>query len=524
MAVLTMADVEKNYGGVRALVGASLEVERGEVHGLLGPNGSGKSTLNKVLAGTVSPDSASITIEGERVAIRGPRDAYGHGVAAVYQQLSLIPELSVADNLVLGLEPGRFGFLRRSDGEARAREAFALIAPGMGDGVGIHTRVGALGPGQQQLVEIAKAILREPRILVLDEATASLRSDQVGLLFTLVRSLTESGTSVVFVSHRLDEVMSLCTRATILRNGSTVATVDIASTNERELVRLMVGEAATQDIDAEDQDVTMPPPTEEIEGEPSVDPPAGRPSLQVEGLTSARLRGVDLEVRPGEVLGLGGLQGQGQSELLLALFGAARHEGTIRLAGTPVTNSSPRRAIANRFAFVPGDRGTDGLFMIRPIQENLSVVSLGRRLVAKVFISMRAERAAARTVVDQLRIKIGSLADPVTTLSGGNAQKVAIAKWLLNGPRVALLDDPTKGVDVGAKEEIYAIIRGLVADGVAVILNSSDDRELTDLCDRVLVMYEGRIVEELAGERITHDNLVASALRVTPADEGEATP
>lgn len=504
MARLEIDGVDKRYGGVQALKDASLAVSEGEVHGLLGPNGSGKSTLNKVASGAVRPDAARIRIDGVPVSIRGPLDAHRHRIVSVYQQLSLVPHLTVAENLVLGTEAARAGWLTPRAQRAEIGALLERFAPVLGGAVTPTTRVGSLHPGTRQLLEFGKAVLRRPRFLVLDEATASLHREQVDLLFQMVRELTADGVGVVFVSHRMEEVTELCQRATIIRNGRNVATVDVAETSERELVRLMVGDLAAA-------------PERRSSAVSSV----GVDRLEVTELAAATVRGVTFSVRPGEVVGLGGLQGQGQSELLLALFGAVPiTAGTVRVDGQQVHVRRPRSAITAGMALVPGDRGTQGLYSQRSIQENISTVTLPRRAKAGLVVSMAAERQAARSQVDALRIKVGSTTDPVSSLSGGNAQKVVIAKWLLSDPRVVLLDDPTKGVDVGAKAEIYAIIRSLTAQGVAVILNSSDDMELAELADRVLVMYEGQIVQELRGDAVTHDRLVAAALRVGDGEEG----
>lgn len=507
MPLLEMRDVRKHYGGVRALDGASLTLNAGEVHGLLGPNGSGKSTLNKVLAGTVAADGATMTLDGEPLTIHSPMDAHRHGITAVYQQLSLVPELTVGQNLMLGVEPTRLGFLRPRRIAARMAETLERFAPALGTRVDANTRVGDLPPGEQQVVEIAKAVMRRPKILILDEATASLHRDQVRLVFEIVRELCAGGVSVVFVSHRIDEVMDLCTRATILRAGVTVATAEIAETSEQELVQLMVG-----DVAATVKDATAASAASE-----------GSDLLTVENLSGGVLDDVSFRVRGGEVLGLGGLQGQGQSELLLTIFGALHaRSGAITVAGHTRRIAHPADAARAGIALVPGDRGTQGMFAQRPIQENVSIVSLARRLLAGFVISPARERAAATTMVDRLSIKIGGLGDPVSSLSGGNQQKVIIAKWLLNEPTIILLDDPTKGVDIGAKAEIYALIRELTARGAAVVFNSSDDRELAEVSDRVLVMYEGGIRGELTGADVTYDNLVASALLIGAGDQHTA--
>lgn len=508
MPFLEMKDVYKRFGGVRALQGASLEVSAGEVHGLLGPNGSGKSTLNKVLSGTVNPDQATISIDGSPVRITKPMDAHREHVASVYQQLSLVPDLSILDNLLLGTEISKMGFVDRAASRKYAKEALERFMPGMDKGITLSTEVSELSPGSQQLVEIAKAVARKPRILVLDEATASLRRDQVELVFSTVKSLVNQGVAVIFVSHRLEEVRQICTRATILRNGKTIATVDMADTSESALVRLMVGELADDEAEISQQ-LARIPLSDEVQ-------------LRTVDLRSAGLDGVEIEARKGEVVGLGGLQGQGQSELLHVLFGdQAKTSGEILIEGEAQSYGSPRAGIAAGIALVPGDRSSQGLFMQRPILENLNIVSLRNSTIAGWFVSLRKAKKAASAEVGRLHIKIGSLRDTVATLSGGNQQKVVVGKWLMNNPRIVLLDDPTKGVDVGAKVEIYDIIRGLTAGGITVVINSSDDQELVTLCDRVFVLYEGKVVKVLEGDEVTQDNLVASALLVGGADAVE---
>jgi ribose transport system ATP-binding protein len=503
VAYLEMRGVHKRYGGVVALTDAALTAERGEVHALLGANGSGKSTLNKVLTGVVAPDHAEIRLDGEPLRISRPQDALTHGIAAVYQELSLIPDLSVAANISLGWEPSRFGLVRPAAARARAEAVLARFAAAFPGRLPIDTPVGKLSPGEQQIVEICKAIAREPTVLVLDEATASLYSAQVEVLFEVVRELRDAGVLVVFTSHRMGEIFAVCDRATVLRNGQVAGVVDLAGTTEQQVVELMVGAQVG---------------AAEVAGETIASDTATRPLLlTVTDLVTDRLDGVSFEVHEGEVLGLGGLAGQGQSELLAALFGASRiRSGTVHLGDRALTLRRPRHAVRAGIAFVPGNRGKEGLFPVRPILENLTVPSMRTRTRPPGVLSRRRERSAAADAVEQLQIKIGALRDAVDTLSGGNQQKVVVGKWLLTEPRIVLLDDPTKGIDVGAKEELYELIARLTAEGVAVLFNSSDDEELLGLSHRVFVFFEGRIVTTLAGEERTRDRLVAASLQVAP--------
>lgn len=499
MAFLEMVGVRKRFGGVVALNGASLSCEAGEVHALLGANGSGKSTLNKVLTGVVRADEGEVRLRGARVSISGPTDMQKYNIAAVHQELSLVPQLSVADNIVLSREPvNALGFVRRKRLVEEARAVAARFEEALGRSFDMHETVDNLSPSDQQLVEIFKALSRNPDILILDEATASLHREEVQALFSVVRELKERGVLVIFVSHRLDEVFDICDRATVLRNGSTVGTISLQEATEAQIVNMMVGDveriARRQAMDVEEAPVV----------------------LDVQGLAAANVHDVSFELRAGEVLGLGGLQGQGQSDLLRALFGVTpASAGRIVIGGHEASLRRPKDAMRQGIAYIPGDRGRQGLFLRRPILENLTFASMSRRARPGGVLHPARERSVAREIAQELQIKIGDLTDPVNTLSGGNQQKVVVGKWLLNEPRILLMDDPTKGVDIGAKAEIYDLIDELTRRGVAVILNSSENMELLNVSDRILVLYEGRIVESLTGDQLTENHLVAASLRVT---------
>ena len=490
MTRLVASNVSKQYGAVRALTDGNIEIEGGRVTALLGANGSGKSTLGKIITGLVRPDSGELTLDGERVTIRSPKDARRLGITAVYQELSLVPHMSVAHNIWLGQEPMRRGGIDQKEMRERSGELLELFSASFSTRVTPTMRVSDLTPGERQIIEILKAMAWRPRILILDEATASLDGRQVERLFELVAQWREEGMGLAFVSHRMEEIARVADRAVVLRNGDTVGEVDVATTSEAQLVQMMTGGA------------TAPHTTRQRAA-------SGEKLLEVEGLSSGRVRDINLSVAPGELVGIGGLQGQGQASLLLALFGAEPYRGTIRIAGKRVNLSTPRRAMREGVAYVPGDRGAEGLLPVRSILENLQLPSWHR--YGLLLRQGKAQDDAMRAV-DELNIKIGDIEDPVRTLSGGNAQKVVIGKWLLRKPRVLLLNDPTKGIDVGAKAEFYALLERLRDAGTAILFNSSDDEELLALCQKVIVLQDGQLRAVLEGEALTHENLVAASM------------
>ncbi len=508
MPVLSATGIDKRFGGVVALHAADFACEPGEIHALLGENGAGKSTMIKVLCGVQQPDRGEIMLDGRTAHYRDPAGAVEAGIVPVFQELSLVPHLTVAQNLVLGREPrNRFGLLdqramRRNASELFARLGFHDIDPGV--------EVRHLPLADRQLVEIAKALSQDPRILILDEATSALNRREVEQVFTVIRQLRDQGTAVVFISHRMDEVRELCDRATIFRDGTHVGTVVIAETPPSEIVRMMVGR--------ELKDIYPPRPATAT---------SGRPVLEVEHLTwGTALRDVSLTVRAGEIVGLSGLEGQGQDDLLFALFGVyAGIRGDVRLDGEPLGRSGPATAMKAGLALVPADRKTQGLILPMTVRDNVVMATLPRHASAG-FISGREEQRATRRMCDRLSIKAGSIDTQVRFLSGGNQQKVVIARWLLTDATVYLLADPTRGIDVGAKLEIYELMRELTAIGKGILFYSTDLTEIVGLCDRALVMYEAQIVRELAGEELTDANLVEAAvgLSAEPAAIASGSP
>jgi ribose transport system ATP-binding protein len=482
--------MKKNYGAVKALTDGRLEIRSGEVVALLGANGSGKSTLGKIITGITRPDAGVMLLNGRPVRFASPLDARRQGVTAVYQELSLVPDLTVAENIWLGHEPMRLGGLDRRSMRRRSARLLELFDGVLSVPVTPDLPVRDLPPSERQIVEILKALSREPRVLILDEATASLDSRQVDRLFELVGEWRAAGMAIAFVSHRMEEIFRVADRAVVLRSGATVGERSIAQVREAELVELMTGGATPLRFAGHA-------------------PEAGSVMLSLRNLRSGRVAGVDLEVRQGELVGLGGLQGQGQADLLLAIFGAVPHQGRMLLHGRPVTFRGPRQAMRAGVAYVPGDRAAEGLLPIRPILENLQLPGWARYgLPLRI---REAERDAAK-VAASLNIRFDSLAEPVHNLSGGNAQKVVIGKWLLRSPQLLLLNDPTKGIDVSAKAEFYALLTRLQEQGSTILFYSSDDDELLGLCQRVLVLHDGLVTAELTGASLDRRHLLAAAM------------
>jgi ribose transport system ATP-binding protein len=490
--LLRIEGIRKTFPGVVALDSVDFDLRRGEVHVLLGENGAGKSTLIKMLSGAYRPDAGRILVDGTETRIHGAQDAERLGIATIYQEFNLVPDLSVAENIFLGRQPRRFGLLDRKRMNADAAQLLARV----GVDVDPRTQIRELGIARLQMVEIAKALSLDARVLIMDEPTAVLTTEEVDKLFGIVRKLREDGVGIVFITHHLEEIAALGDRVTVLRDGRSIDQVP-ASTPEDELVRLMVGRSIEQQYPRERAD-------------------AGAPLLKVRGLTRAgTFHDIDFEVRAGEVVGIAGLVGAGRTEVVRALFGADPYDsGTVEVQGRPLRRHDVNAAMDAGIGLVPEDRKGQGLVLDASVQENLGLVTLGRATRAG-FVDRAAQRRAADQISGQLKVRMAGLHQHVRTLSGGNQQKVVIGKWLLADTKVLILDEPTRGIDVGAKVEIYQLINELTASGHAVLMISSDLPEVLGMSDRVLVMSQGRIAGELAAQEATQDAVMALAVSAT---------
>ena len=471
---LVARDISKSFGGARALRGVSLDILPGEVHGLIGANGAGKSTLIKILAGLVNRDAGVIEIDGQPVSIETPTRATELGMSFIHQELSFVPGMTVLQNIMLGIpKETRFGMV---DWRRIAAEV-AAIAQRVGVTAPLSANVKGLSTAENWLVNIARALVRKARLIVMDEPTASLSESESERLFTIVRDLSASGVSVLYVSHRLNEIEKLCDRVTVFRDGQSTERLEKSELTRSRLVEAIIGGK---------------PPEEEAlkrshEGHKTV--------LRVDRLSRApKVDGVSLDLHEGEVLGIAGLVGAGRTELVRLIYGADRPDsGGMTLDGRPFAPASPSEAVKRGLGLVPEERRAQALLLTKSIAFNLSLANL------------------ASEVIEELAIKTESAASPVGRLSGGNQQKVVIGRWLKRMPRVLILDEPTRGVDIGARAEIHRMVRALAAKGMAVLVVSSEPEELPQICDRVLVMAEGRIVAEFSGAEVSRQTIVAAS-------------
>ena len=489
-SLLSLRGVSKSFGAVAALRDVQLDLAAGEVHALVGENGAGKSTLVKVLAGVHQPDAGTIQLDGEQLTIGSPAAARAAGIAVIYQEPTLFPDLSVAENIFMGRQPLRS--LRRIDKTAmriRTTELFARL--------GVHLDpdrpARGLSIADQQLVEIAKALSFEARILIMDEPTAALSGVEVERLFSVARSVRDAGAAVLFISHRFDEIFALSQRVTVMRDGHWVSTDATDALTVDALVRRMVGREVSSLFPKQDTTVR-------------------EPRLEVSGLARRGVfTDVTFTVHSGEIVALAGLVGAGRSEVTRAVFGIDRHDaGTVRVDGRTVPPGDPSAAIAAGVALVPEDRRQQGLVMELSVERN---ATLPRRWSLSRFglLFGDAEKRSATTWTERLRVKTARLDDPVLSLSGGNQQKVVLAKWLATEPRVLIVDEPTRGIDVGTKAEVHRLLSQLAADGVAVLMVSSELPEVLGMADRVLVMHEGRLVADIARAEADEESVMLAA-------------
>lgn len=470
--LLSLHGATKAFGAVAALTDGSIEILAGEIHALVGENGAGKSTLVKILAGVHQPDSGSFAVDGHEVSFRSPADSKATGISVIYQEPTLFPDLTVAENIFIGRQPrGRFGLIDR---QAMSRNARALFAT-LGVPINPDRISDGLSIADQQIIEIAKAISLDAKVLVMDEPTAALSGVEVERLFAVARSLRESGAGILFISHRFDEVFDLCDRVTVMRDGAFIATHHTAAITVDGLVREMVG----RDI------ASLYPKQDAVIGEPV---------LSVQNLSRAGVfSAINFTVRAGEIVALAGLVGAGRTEVARAVFGIDRYDtGTVTMNGTPLKKHSPQAAIDSGMGFVPEDRRKQGLVMDLSVARN-ATLTLRRQLARFGLIDSRRERSAAVEWTSRLQVKTGSQDLSVATLSGGNQQKVVIAKWLATNPKLLIVDEPTRGIDVGTKAEVHRLISELAGQGIAVLMISSELPEVLGMADTILVMHEGTI-------------------------------
>ncbi|MEU0220832.1 sugar ABC transporter ATP-binding protein [Streptomyces sp. NPDC006265] len=498
--LLSMSGITKSFPGVRALDGVDLDVQAGEVHCLLGQNGAGKSTLIKVLAGAHQPDTGTIRWRGEEVTLRSPIAAMRLGIATIYQELDLVEHLSVAENVHLGHEPTTAGFVVRGK-TAKASTASLLRRLGHAE-IEPARLVGELPAAQQQIVSMARALSHDVRLIVMDEPSAALDPDEVDNLFRIVGDLTAAGVAVVYISHRLEEIRRIGDRVTVLKDGRAVAGgLPAKSTPTREVVALMTGRNV-----------------EYVFPDRPVSPPRAEPVLNIQKLSrQGEFETLDLEVRPGEIVGLAGLVGSGRSEILETVYGARRPTtGQVLVDGRPLKPGSVRAAVRAGLGLAPEERKAQALLMLESVTRNVSVSSMTRFSRAG-WIDRGAELGAARAATRELSLRPDNPSVPVRTLSGGNQQKAVLARWLLRGCKVLLLDEPTRGVDVGARAELYAVIRRLADEGLAVLLVSSEVPEVLGLADRVLVLREGRVVHTAPARALDEHRVLDLVMEGSPA-------
>lgn len=489
---LQMRGISKSYDGTQALRQVDFSAAAGEVHAIVGENGAGKSTLVKLLSGIYQPDGGEIRFDGQPVQLRTPHAAQQLGISTVHQELNLIPHLDVGKNIYLGREPmrGKTGVIDWSALYAGAAQQLARL----GIALDPHTPVSRLGVAMQQMTEIAKALVNDARVLILDEPTAAITAEESEQLFQLVEKLKAQGTGIILISHHLEDATRVGDRATVFRDGKYVDTLPMATSTPNDLIRLMVGRELTQQF-----------PKEAI--------PFGPVAMKVEGLNRAGvLHDISFDVRQGEIVGLAGLVGAGRSEVARAIFGIDKLDsGSIEIFGKPIRNSTPGKAIDNGIALLPEDRKNQGLVLLLSVGDNISLAAPGATGAPPGLIPPRNRYQTARRFIDALRIKTPSSRQKVMFLSGGNQQKVVLAKWMLTKARIFIFDEPTRGIDVGAKVEVYRLMNELLAGGAAIVMISSELPEVLGMSDRILVMREGEIVARFEAGEATQESIMSYA-------------
>lgn len=491
---IEMRGIDKLFGSNQVLKQAGFTLESGEVHALMGENGAGKSTLMKILTGVYTKDAGTVLVDGKEVNYKNPQEAEKAGIVFIYQELNVMFDLTVEENLFMGKEiHGKFGICDKKAMQKKAQEALNIL----GVNISPKTVMAELSVGQQQMVEICKALMADAKVIIMDEPTAALTQSETVALFKVIESLRKKGVSMVYISHRMEEIFELCDRITVLRDGSYIGVKNIPETNMNEIVKMMIGR-------------------EIGERYPSRNVKIGKEVLKVKELTrKGTFHDVNFSVRAGEVLGVSGLMGAGRTEIMQAIFGNLSYEsGTIEIDGKEVKISNPRQAMEHGIGFITEDRKTEGLMLDKSIRENISLCNL-RRISKSSVISREAEKNMVAEAIKDLHIKCFGSYHECNNLSGGNQQKVVLAKWILTNPKILILDEPTRGVDIGAKKEIYSIINKLAAQGVAIIMVSSELPEVLGMSDNIMVVREGEVRGIISYEEANQERVMTLATRGT---------
>ena len=487
---IEMRGIDKSFGSNQVLKQAGFTLESGEVHALMGENGAGKSTLMKILTGVYTKDAGTVLVDGKEVNYKNPQEAEKAGIVFIYQELNVMFDLTVEENLFMGKEiHGKFGICDKKAMQKKAQEALNIL----GVNISPKTVMAELSVGQQQMVEICKALMADAKVIIMDEPTAALTQSETVALFKVIESLRKKGVSMVYISHSMEEIFELCDRITVLRDGSYIGVKNIPETNMNEIVKMMIGR-------------------EIGERYPSRNVKIGKEVLKVKELTrKGTFHDVNFSVRAGEVLGVSGLMGAGRTEIMQAIFGNLSYEsGTIEIDGKEVKISNPRQAMEHGIGFITEDRKTEGLMLDKSIRENISLCNL-RRISKSSVISREAEKNMVAEAIKDLRIKCFGSYHECNNLSGGNQQKVVLAKWILTNPKILILDEPTRGVDIGAKKEIYSIINKLAAQGVAIIMVSSELPEVLGMSDNIMVVREGEVRGIISYEEANQERVMTLA-------------